>query len=166
MNRKGSPEEIRALIGRARSRGITLRTTMIVGFPGETEDDFRRLLDFVAEMRFDRLGAFVYSAEEGTPAAQMEDQVPQEVAQERLDRLMTLQQGISLSLNRARVGSVCEALLEGRDESGRWLARTRQEAPEGDGRVILTPDASHRAGEFVKARITGADTYDLTGEIL
>ena len=106
MNRKGTPEEIRALIGRARSRGITLRTTMIVGFPGETEDDFRRLLDFVAETRFDRLGAFVYSAEEGTPAAQMEDQVPQEVAQERLDRLMTLQQGISLSLKpRARLAA-------------------------------------------------------------
>lgn len=95
MHRFGTPDDIRSVIRRTRERGITLRTTMIVGFPTETEDDFKRLLDFVEETRFDRLGAFTYSAEEGTPAASMPDQVPEEVAQERLDRLMRLQQKIS-----------------------------------------------------------------------
>lgn len=166
MHRFGTPDDIRSVIRRARERGIILRTTMIVGFPGETEDDFQRLLDFVEETRFDRLGAFAYSAEEGTPAATMPDQVPEDVAQERLDRLMRLQQRISLELNRKRIGQTCEVLLEKQEETGLWIGRSKEEAPEGDGCITLFTEQPHEAGEFVRARITGADAYDLTGEIL
>lgn len=165
MHRFGTPDDIRSVIRRARERGIILRTTMIVGFPGETEDDFRRLLDFVEETRFDRLGAFTYSAEEGTPAAAMPDQVPEDVAQERLDRLMRLQQRISLEINRKRIGQTYEVLLEKQEENGLWIGRSKEEAPEGDGCITLFTEQPHEAGEFVRARITGADEYDLTGEI-
>ncbi len=165
MNRQGTPDEIRALLRAARQRGITLRTTLIVGFPGETDDAFARLLDFVEETRFDRLGAFAYSEEEDTPAASMPDQVPEEVKAERLDRLMRLQQRISLENNRARVGTTVEALIEG-ESGGVYTARTRMEAPEGDGSVLLTSGQPLSPGTFVTARITGADVYDISGEVL
>ena len=166
MHRFGTPDDIRSVIRRTRERGITLRTTMIVGFPTETEDDFQRMLDFVEETRFDRLGAFTYSAEEGTPAASMPGHVPEEVAQERLDRLMRLQQKISREINQARVGKTYEVLLERQEENGLWIGRSSEEAPEGDGCITLFTEQPHKAGEFVRARITGADAYDLTGEIL
>lgn len=165
MHRQGTPEQIRMLIRKARSRGITLRTTMIVGFPGETDEAFARLLTFVEETRFDRLGAFAYSAEEDTPAAEMPDQVPEDVKQERLDTLMRLQQRISLENNRLRVGTECEALVE-RKESGLYVARSAMEAPEGDGCLLLSGDAAIQPGTFVRARITGAEAYDLTGVVL
>ena len=165
MHRQGTPEQIRSLIAKARERGLTLRTTMMVGFPGETEDSFRRLLDFVEETRFDRLGAFAFSAEEDTPAADMPDQVPEEVRQERLDRLMRLQQRISLQAGKARVGGTETALIVRGNGDG-WIARTAREAPEGDGVVMLHGEGRHEAGEFVNIRVTGAGIYDLTGEIL
>ena len=164
MHRFGTPDDIRSVIRRARERRIILRTTMIVGFPTETEDDFKRMLDFVEETRFDRLGAFTYSAEEGTPAATMPDQVPEDVAQERLDRLMRLQQKISREINRSRVGKTYEVLLERQEENGLWIGRSKEEAPEGDGCITLFTEQPHEAGEFVRARITGADAYDLFGE--
>jgi len=165
MNRQGTPDEIRSLLRRARERGITLRTTMIVGFPGETDDAFSRLLDFVEEARFDRLGAFAYSLEEDTAAASMPNQVPEEIKQERLDRLMRLQQRISLENNRKRVGTVVEALVD-RFERGVWIARSEHEAPEGDGVLLLSSGRPLSPGDFVTARITGAGAYDLTGEAL
>ncbi len=164
MRRQGTPEEIRSLLRRARARGLTLRTTMIVGFPGETDAAFERLMDFVGETRFDRLGAFAYSAEEDTLAAEMPDQVPEEIKQERLDRLMRLQQKISLENNRRRVGTTCEALVE-RREGGLYVARSPLEAPEGDGNLLLTANRDVAPGTFVSARITGAEAYDLRGEI-
>lgn len=165
MHRRGTPGDIRALIRKAKALGLTLRTTLIVGFPGETDTAFERLLDFVRETRFDRLGAFAYSPEEGTTAAAMPDQVPEEVKQERLSRLMYVQQQISLENNRKRIGEVVDALIE-REDGGLYVARSQKEAPEGDGVLLLTAKRPLTPGMYVPARIHGADFYDCTGEVL
>ncbi len=167
MHRRGTREDILRCVREARKRGITLRTTLITGFPGETEDQFRELLDFVEETEFDRLGAFAYSPEEGTPAARLPDQLPEEVKQERLDRLMTLQARISLKRNQARVGSTEKVLVTDLDEQSRALGRSRLEAPETDGEIVFTCGSGRpEIGSFVPVRITRAETYDLMGEML
>lgn len=167
MRRRGTREDILRCVRGAKSRGLTLRTTLIVGFPGETEDQFRELLDFVEETEFDRLGAFAYSPEEGTPAAKLPDQLPDEVKQERLDRLMTLQQRISLKRNRERVGTVEQVLVTDTDGKGNCLGRSSREAPEIDGEIYVScPDARPEPGLFIPVRITDADEYDLRGEML
>ena len=163
MNRRGSPEWIKSRISACKARGLTTRTTMIVGFPGETEEAFRELLQFVKEARFDRLGAFTYSPEEGTPGAAMPDQVDEEVKQRRLDELMTLQQGISLEENTARVGEICEVLCEGAEE-GMYVGRSIREAPESDGVIRFTAAREVAPGEYLNVKITNADAYDLFGE--
>ena len=163
MNRRGSPEWIKSRISACKERGLTTRTTMIVGFPGETEEAFHELLQFVKEARFDRLGAFTYSPEEGTPGAEMPDQVDEEVKQRRLDELMTLQQGISLEENTARVGEVCEVLCEGAEE-GMYVGRSIREAPESDGVIRFTAAREVAPGEYLNVKITKADAYDLFGE--
>ena len=163
MNRRGSPEWIKSRISACKERGLTTRTTMIVGFPGETEEAFHELLQFVKEARFDRLGAFTYSPEEGTPGAEMPDQVDEEVKQRRLDELMTLQQGISLEENTARVGEICEVLCEGAEE-GMFVGRSIREAPESDGVIRFTAAREVAPGEYLNVKITGADAYDLFGE--
>ena len=163
MNRRGSPEWIKSRISACKERGLTTRTTMIVGFPGETEEAFCELLQFVKEARFDRLGAFTYSPEEGTPGAAMPDQIAEEVKQRRLDELMTLQQGISLEENTARVGEVCEVLCEGAEE-GMYVGRSIREAPESDGVIRFTAAREVAPGEYLNVKITGADAYDLFGE--
>ena len=163
MNRRGSPEWIKSRISACKERGLTTRTTMIVGFPGETEEAFHELLQFVKEARFDRLGAFTYSPEEGTPGAAMPDQIAEEVKQRRLDELMTLQQGISLEENTARVGEICEVLCEGAEE-GMFVGRSIREAPESDGVIRFTAAREVAPGEYLNVKITGADAYDLFGE--
>ncbi|NLG24452.1 MAG: 30S ribosomal protein S12 methylthiotransferase RimO [Clostridiales bacterium] len=163
MARRGSPEHIQSLIAGCRARGIALRTTMIVGFPGETDEEFSELLDFVRQAGFDRLGAFAYSPEEDTPAAVMAGQLPEEVKQARLDALMTAQQAISLEVNRARVGEVCEVLVEGVQEGG-YFGRSRLEAPEIDGKVLFSSQKALAPGQYVPVRVTGAREYDLLGE--
>ena len=163
MNRRGSPEWIKSRISACKARGLTTRTTMIVGFPGETEEAFHELLQFVKEARFDRLGAFTYSPEEGTPGAAMPDQIAEEVKQRRLDELMTLQQGISLEENTARVGEVCEVLCEGAEE-GMYVGRSIREAPESDGVIRFTAAREVAPGEYLNVKITKADAYDLFGE--
>ena len=163
MNRRGSPEWIKSRIAACKERGLTTRTTMIVGFPGETEEAFHELLQFVKEARFDRLGAFTYSPEEGTPGAAMPDQIAEEVKQRRLDELMTLQQGISLEENTARVGEICEVLCEGAEE-GMYVGRSIREAPESDGVIRFTAARNVAPGEYLNVKITGADAYDLFGE--
>ena len=163
MNRRGSPEWIKSRISACKERGLTTRTTMIVGFPGETEEAFHELLQFVKEARFDRLGAFTYSPEEGTPGAAMPDQIAEEVKQRRLDELMTLQQGISLEENTARVGEICEVLCEGAEE-GMYVGRSIREAPESDGVIRFTAAREVAPGEYLNVKITGADAYDLFGE--
>ena len=163
MNRRGSPEWIKSRISACKARGLTTRTTMIVGFPGETEEAFCELLQFVKEARFDRLGAFTYSPEEGTPGAAMPDQVDEQVKQRRLDELMTLQQGISLEENTARVGEICEVLCEGAEE-GMFVGRSIREAPESDGVIRFTAAREVAPGEYLNVKITKADAYDLFGE--
>lgn len=156
---------------RRRVPGIVLRTTMMVGHPGEGEKEFENLLDFVNEYRFERLGAFAYSEEDGTWGAQnLKDAVPESVKQERLDELMELQAAISLRYNESRIGTVERVLVDSRDSEGRTCTgRTSMEAPEVDGEVVIEcPDgvALPETGSFVDVRITGADEYDLNAEML
>ncbi len=173
MNRRGSADWIKSRIAECRKRGILLRTTMIVGFPGETDEQFQTLLDFVKEARFERLGAFTYSPEEGTAAAKMPGQIDEAVKNERMDQLMMLQQGISMEVNEARIGSECEVLVDGFDEeTGRFYGRSLLEAPESDGCIWLNVNPGLNGsgdltpGQYVNVRITGADAYDLEGEII
>lgn len=165
MNRRGTAADIRRILKKARDMGFTLRTSLIVGFPGENEEQFQELMDFVAEARFDRMGAFAFSPEENTPAAEMPDQIPEEVKQERLDRLMKLQAQISLENNQARIGTVEKVLVtDARD--GMFLGRSQREAPDADGAIVFTAKEAPAVGSFVQVRITGAETYDLKGERL
>ena len=166
MNRRGSAEWIRSRIAACKARGITLRTTFIVGFPGETQAQFEELMNFTREARFDRMGAFTYSPEEGTPAARMKDQIDEDVKLARLDQLMMLQQAISAELMQARIGEECEVLVEGLDEGGVPVGRSILEAPESDGCIRLNSARTLTPGEYVMARVTGADAYDLTAEVL
>ncbi|MBR6211804.1 MAG: 30S ribosomal protein S12 methylthiotransferase RimO [Bacteroidales bacterium] len=158
----------RALIRRMRERvpGVVLRTTMIVGHPGETESDFDELLDFIREARFERLGAFTYSEEEGTyDALHFKDDVPQEVKQARLDALMSLQKEISLDFNRSRVGTVERVLVDSWVD-GILVCRSRYESPDVDGEILVRyPDGSP-VGGFIDVRIIGADEYDLIAEMV
>lgn len=149
--------------GRQFHPDFAFRTTLMVGFPGETEAQFEKLLDFVEEIQFDRLGAFQYSPEPGTPAAQFDGQVPDEVKQERFDRLMTLQQQISAKQGRRFVGRTLKALVESVDEDGVRWGRTYRDAPEIDGLVGISGTEA-ACGQFVKVRIDDSDEYDLFGE--
>ena len=163
MNRRGSSDWIRSRIEKCRQLGITLRTTMIVGFPGETEEEFQELMDFVRWARFDRLGAFAYSPEEDTPAAAMPGQIDQETKYRRLDQLMMLQQEISMEINESRVGEECTVLCEGW-EDGLYYGRSPKEAPESDGNIRFTAQREIQPGEYVKVKILSAEAYDLYGE--
>lgn len=157
----------RALIRRLRTEvpGVALRTTMIVGHPGETEEEFGQLLDFVREARFERLGAFTYSEEEGTWGAQhLRDDVPEEVKRERLDRLMELQRDISLACNQARVGTEVTVLVDD-ILNDMAVCRSEFESPEVDGEILLHhPHPSLRVGDMVRVRIVAAEDYDLIAE--
>jgi len=165
MNRRGSADWIRSRIAECRKRGLIVRTTMIVGFPGETDEQFETLLNFVKEARFDRLGAFTYSPEEGTPGAVMPDQIDEDVKNVRLDQLMMLQQAVSMEINEARIGTECEVLVDGFDE-GRCYGRSIYEAPESDGCIWLNSDRELVPGTYVRVRITEADAYDLYAEVI
>ena len=163
MRRPHNVERIRRLIADLRMAmpDIALRTAFIVGYPGETEEEFQTLLDFVQEIRFDKVGVFTYSREEGTAAADLPDQLPEEIKEERYHRLMELQQGISLASNQAQVGRTLEILVEGYGD-GLSLGRSYRDAPEIDGLVIV--QARLPVGKMLPVRITGALPYDLVGE--
>lgn len=165
MNRRGDMDSVRKLLHSARKRGFILRTTFIVGFPGETEAQFERLMDFTREIEFDRMGAFTYSLEEGTPAAEMPGQIPEEVKQARLDRLMTLQAQIAKKVGEKRIGTECTCLVDEIREDGTAIARSYAEAPDTDGVIYLKGGEKTGVGEFCQARITAADGYDLIGGI-
>lgn len=162
MRRPSGLDWVRRFVADFRSAmpDVALRTTFIVGYPGETEDEFQALLDFLAEMAFDHVGAFAYSPEPGTPAAEMPAQLPEEVKGERLERVMLAQQKISLERNQAQVGRVLDVLIEGAGD-GVSLGRTYRDAPEIDGLVIL--EEVLEVGAMLPVRITGAGPYDLTG---
>ncbi|HET9590780.1 MAG TPA: 30S ribosomal protein S12 methylthiotransferase RimO [Anaerolineales bacterium] len=145
---------------RAAISDLAIRTTFIVGYPGETEEEFQALVDFVQEMRFDRMGAFQFSFEPGTTSEPLGDPVPAEVKQERFERLMELQQTISLQVNQSYVGKTLDVLVEGRDK-GIAIGRSYRDAPEIDGLVFIEGDA--RIGDIIPVKIMGAMSYDLTG---
>ncbi|UCH36501.1 MAG: 30S ribosomal protein S12 methylthiotransferase RimO [Armatimonadota bacterium] len=169
MRRPGSGERYLELIERLRAEvpAVALRTSILVGFPGETEQNFEALLDFLAAARFDRAGAFVYSREEGTVAAAMAEHVPVEVAQERYRRVMELQQSISLEHNRELVGAEMEVLVEASAQAPfSWVGRSQRDAPEIDGLVYLRGGNEIGPGDFIRAIITGAREYDLEGEVV
>jgi len=165
MHRRGDHETLKVLCNRIREKvpGITLRTTFIAGFPGETEEDFEILCNFIREVRFDRLGCFAYSREEDTPAFDLPDQIDEEVKARRAEIVMELQADIAYQLATEMVGKKLEVLCEGFDEDeGRWWGRGPGDAPDIDTRVYFTGNA--RPGEFVQVKITGAEGYDLIGE--
>jgi len=163
MNRRGSQALIRRLVKDCRDRDIVMRTTLMVGFPGESEAEYEEMLAFMEEAQFDRLGAFAFSPEEGTPAAGMPDQIDEDVKQERLDRLMLAQQAISARLMKRRIGETGEVLVEG-FRRGRYYGRSRLEAPEIDGKVLFSAQKKLTPGDYVPVRITDASEYDLIGE--
>lgn len=165
MKRRSTGSSIRNTISRLRASmpDIAIRTTLIVGFPGETEEDFDDLLDFVEEERFQRLGVFAYSQEEGTPAGGREDQIPEDVKEMRLDQIMRTQLDISYQHNQALIGSVLDVLVEDRDEDGSYIGRSQYDAPEIDNSVIFTSDRDLKPGDMVKVFINDAFDYDLAG---
>lgn len=146
--------------------GMAIRSTFIVGYPGETEEEFQQLLDFVAESRFDRLGVFQYSPEEDTFAYGLKDDVPDEVKQDRENRLMELQQGISLQMNEEKIGKVFTTIID-KQEGEYYVGRTQFDSPEVDNEVLIPVSGNPlRAGEFYSVKITGSDFYDLYGEVM
>ena len=167
MHRRTTKEELAKLVNRLRERipDIMLRTTLIVGFPGETDEDHAETMAFVEAMRFDRLGVFTYSKEEGTPAAKMKPQITKKVMKKRQAEIMITQQQISREKNRARVGAVLEAFVEGRiPEENVYVGRTYGDAPSVDGYIFFESSRELLSGDFVKVRVTSASEYDLKGE--
>ena len=169
MRRNVTKSETYELIEKFRREvpGIHLRTTLMVGFPGETEEDFEELKEFVQKARFDRMGAFAYSEEEGTYAAETyEDSIPQEVKQARLDELMALQQEISAELSNAKIGQELKVIID-RKEGEYYIGRTQFDSPEVDPEVLIKADGKRLfSGRFYRVRITNADDFDLFGEII
>ncbi len=169
MNRGIAKEEVSRLIKRIRRRipGVALRTSLIVGFPTETKREFRELYDFVAETRFDRMGVFLYSREEGTAAYHFRPQVTSRVMRERRDALMTLQARISAENLRQAVGSEIEVLVERKEGSAaRYVGRSRKDAPDVDGVVLIRSSRPLEPGIFARCRVTGATTHDLRCEVI
>ncbi len=167
MRRGVDKEQTINFVKNARNRvpGIAFRTTFIVGFPGETEEQFEELCDFVKEMKFERAGVFAYSPEEGTPAYEMEDDVPEEVKQERVDTIMAIQQNISLETNENRVGTIEKVLID-RIEGDYYIGRTQYDSPEVDDEILISTDeAELNVGDFVNVKLVKADYFDLYGEV-
>lgn len=160
---KGQIEKLLDKI-RAASADSAIRTTFIVGLPGETQERFRELLSFVEQQQFDRMGVFTYSPEEGTPAANMPDQVPAEVRYHRMDEVMTLQQQIAFAKNNSLIGQQQDVIIDAIREDGSGLGRTRADCPDIDQEVFVT-GTTPRVGDILKVRITGAKDYDLEGTV-
>lgn len=167
MNRHSTTESIKDTLGRLRTAmpDIHIRTTLITGFPGETEEEFEELLEFVEETRFERLGVFAYSREEGTVAGDMENQIDEDVKAMRADAIMRRQLDISREINESKVGDTMTVMVDGTDEDGAYLGRTVYDAPEIDNTVIFTADEELVPGDMVQVKITDAFDYDLVGKM-
>ncbi len=167
MNRGHDRKKLEHLLYTLRERvpGVAIRTTLLVGYPGETEEEFMELVDFVKKFRFDRLGVFPYSHEDDTPAAALKDDIPDKVKQERVARIMSLQQEISLELNTEKVGKHYRVLIDS-EEADYYIGRTEYDAPEVDNEVLISKHESAVVGSFADVQITDADAFDLYGEIL
>ena len=168
MGRRTNRAELEELVRKLRKEipDIVLRTTLITGFPGETEEDFENMVHFVDTMEFDRLGVFPYSPEEGTPAAGMEPQIPEEISEDRRDEIMELQQAISEEKAAARVGSRMDVMIEGYlYEEDIYIGRTYMDAPKVDGNVFVRSEEELISGDIVPVSITGSSEYDLMGDV-
>lgn len=169
MGRRTSKQELIGIIEKLREEipDITLRTTLITGFPGETKEQHEELMEFVDEMEFDRLGVFTYSPEEDTPAAVMPGQLPEEVKEERQAELMELQQEIVFAKAEDMVGREMLVMIEGKvaDENA-YVGRTCKDAPNVDGLIFINTDEELLSGDFARVRVTGALEYDLIGELI
>ena len=169
MGRRTSREDLEEIIGKLRREipDIAIRTTLITGFPGETKEQHEELMDFVDQMEFDRLGVFTYSPEEGTPAAQMEDQIPEEVKEDRQAELMELQQEIAFDLAEDMIGREVLVMIEGKvaDENA-YVGRTYKDAPNVDGLIFVNTDEELMSGDLARVKVTGAAEYDLIGELM
>jgi ribosomal protein S12 methylthiotransferase len=166
MNRDSSKEGILDLIAKIRRiiPGVCLRTSVIVGFPSETDREFNELLRFIEEIKFERLGAFIYSREEQTPAYNFKKQISQKLKQERFNMIMSSQQRISTQINKRFVGSILDVLIE--DYQGKaYLGRSQYDAPEVDGSVYVSSKKALAKGKFAKVKITDTLEYDLVGEV-
>lgn len=165
MNRRSTAASLDDTLGKLRKAipDIHIRTTLIVGFPGETEEDYDILQDFVEKQRFARLGVFAYSKEEGTVAAEMSDQIDEDVKQERLDGIMVRQMEISLEYNQDKIGKIMDVMVDEKDDDGSYIGRTEYDAPEIDNSVIFVPLKEHKPGDIVKVKIEDAFDYDLEG---
>ena len=167
MNRRVTKRQTRSLVEKLRKEipGLAIRTSFLVGFPGESEKEFKELVDFVKEMKFERLGVFKYSREEGTDAAALTAQVPEKVKQARFDEIMNTQKDISLEINRGLLGKVLQVLIDEPQvgEPGLFLGRTQHDAPEVDGQVWVKSKKAN-PGKFIKVKITDTLEYDLVGE--
>ncbi len=168
MGRRTNQASIRHTVEKLRREipDIALRTTMISGFPGETQKDHEELLDFVEEMEFERLGVFAYSSEEDTPAASFPDPVPEDAKEARRDEVMALQQEIAFEKSQSMVGRVLDVMIEGKvaDEPA-YVARTYMDAPDVDGYLFVNSEETFLSGDFVRVKVTGATEYDLMGEV-
>lgn len=168
MGRRDTSDIIRKRIDDLRSAvpDIAIRTTVITGFPGETEEEFKELCDFIEETGFDKLGAFAYSAEDGTPAARMDDQIEESVKEQRKDIIMELQKNISGAIDEDMIGRTLKVIIEGRlPEDGTYVGRSYRDAPNVDGMVFVRCDEELLTGDFADVLITGAGDYDLMGEV-
>jgi ribosomal protein S12 methylthiotransferase len=165
MRRGITGDRIRELIDTMRHKvpGISIRSTFITGYPNETEKDFEELLTFIEEYKLDRVGVFTYSREDGTPSYELLDPIPLTIKQERAEKLMILQQQISLNINESKIDSVRRVLIDEINEDGSYFGRTEHDAPEVDNGVIFTSDQKLNIGEFVNVKITHAEEYDLFG---
>jgi len=169
MGRKGTRESLTELIRKLRGKvpGIVLRTTFITGFPGESEEHFENTLEFIKEMRFDKLGVFAYSSEEGTPAAKLPNQIDEEIKQLRKEKMLDLQKTISAGLLAKKVGKTYKVMVEGKlAEEAVYCARTYGDAAEIDGMVFFESDEDIVAGEIREIKVTGSSDYDLTGVLI
>ena len=167
MNRPGDRESLTALFGRIREAlpGVVLRTTILVGFPGETEADFEELCAFIKELRFERLGCFAFSSEEGTPAASMPGQIPETVKSRRRDIVMQTQERIADAYNQAQLGKTLDVLVESFDRYAEcWFGRSAADAPDIDGKVFFTTKTRVAPGDLIRVRITDCLDWDLLGE--
>ena len=167
MRRGITREKTEELLDKIRNKipEIAIRTTMIAGHPGETEQDFGELLDFVEKSRFDRLGVFTYSHEDNTHSFTMPDDVPDDVKQERMEAVMDVQQGISLELNQKKIGQTFKVMVD-RKEGGNFIGRTESDSPEVDNEVLIVSNEYLRIGDFVNVKIKSASEFDLTGEVI
>ena len=168
MRRGVTHEQTVEFVNKVRSYvpDIAFRSTFIVGFPGETEEQFNELIDFIKEMRFERAGVFAYSAEEGTPAYELNDDVPEEVKKARVDKFMDVQQDISMEINQKRLGRTERVLID-RTEGGYYVGRTQYDSPEVDDEVLISmKDCKIEIGSFVNVKITQADYFDCYGEVI